>query len=361
VKPTVPLSYNRVDAAALADVLQRYAGRHHDDLITDFEQQLAAVTGSPFAVALNSGTAAIHLGLKALGVGPGDVVIASTFTYVATINPIRYLGAVPVFVDSNPDDWNMSPVLLREAIEATIQAGAAPKAILIVHTYGMPANMQELIDIATSFGIPVLEDAAEALGSTYVGRQVGTFGAVGVLSFNNNKLVTTYGGGALLTRDAAIADKINRWANQSRDNFPHYEHQEIGYNYRMGPLNAAMGLTQLATLSEKVTRRRAVFAAYRHRLGSLGWQEEAGGQFSNRWLTTVLLPADANRVRCRLQEVGVEARLLWKPMHLQPVFGRYRAWTDGTAERLFAYGLSLPSGEGAEGALDDIAQRLLMP
>ncbi|HLZ17077.1 MAG TPA: aminotransferase class I/II-fold pyridoxal phosphate-dependent enzyme, partial [Cyclobacteriaceae bacterium] len=238
----IPLSYNPIPTEALLSVLNAYSNRNHNDLVTDFEKRICSITGAQYAIALNSGTAAIHLGLKALEVEADDLVMVSTFTYVASVNPIRYLGAIPFFIDSGSDDWNMDPPLLAEGIEQCIRAGKKPKAILVVHTYGMPAKMKEIRLIAGRYQIPVLEDAAEAMGSTYDGKHAGTLTEIGIFSFNNNKLLTTYGGGALLTNSRTVAANINLWAGQSRDNLPFYEHREIGFNYKMSPLSAAAGL-----------------------------------------------------------------------------------------------------------------------
>ncbi len=346
VKFDIPLSYNPVPDKELLTVLNAYKDRHHDEMIVDFEKKLSEITGSFHAVALNSGTAAIHLGLKALGVGAGDVVIASTFTYVASINPILYLGASPFFVDSGADDWNMDAELLEQAILQSIKSGNKPKVILVVHTYGMPAKMKAIMALSKQYEIPVLEDAAEALGSTYEGQQVGTFGAVGIISFNNNKLITTYGGGVLVTNDPLIAQRVNLWASHSRDNQPYYEHREIGYSYRIGPLNAAMGLAQMGSIKNRIANRRAIHDFYKKNLaGKLKWQEEGSDTFSNRWLTAVELNGNKNEIQQRLLGKKIEVRPLWKPMHLQPVFSSFDSFANGHAEKLFVSGLCLPSGE----------------
>jgi dTDP-4-amino-4,6-dideoxygalactose transaminase len=343
---TIPLSHTAVPTEALLSVLQSYSSRNNNDLVTDFEKSIGKVTGANYAVALNSGTAAIHLGLKALEVQVDDIVLVSTFTYVASVNPIRYLGAIPFFIDSCSDDWNMDPVLLEEAIEKCIRSGKKPKAILVVHTYGMPAKMKEIKRISVKYQIPILEDAAEAMGSTYEGQCVGTLTEIGIFSFNNNKLFTTYGGGALITNNQEVAAKVNLWAGQSRDNLPFYEHREIGFNYKMSPLNAAAGLAQIESLSGKITGRRKTFASYQSQLGEkTGWQVEAANCFSNRWITAVLLPGRVvSEVQNLLASKGIETRPVWKPMHLQPVFKVFQSNVNGTSEELFASGVCLPSG-----------------
>jgi dTDP-4-amino-4,6-dideoxygalactose transaminase len=345
----IPLSYNPIPGDSLAAKIQEYQNRHHDDFINDFEKTIAALTGTKHAIALSSGTAAIHLGLKALNVQQHDVVIASTFTYVASINPIVYLGAVPFFIDSSPGDWNMDPNLLEEGVKKCLAKNTRPKAILVVHTYGMPANMNAIMEISNRYDIPVLEDAAEALGSKLGGASVGTFGKVGVFSFNNNKLITTYGGGALVTDDPAIAANINLWASQSRDNLPFYEHREIGYNYKMGPINAAVGLSQIEALDSKIIYRRQIFSEYQKTFGSeIVWQSEPNGVFSNRWVTAGRFGTtmDCTQLQRKLIAERIEVRLLWKPMHLQPVFQGFEALVNGNSEQLFLNGLSFPSGEG---------------
>ncbi len=346
-KFAIPLSYNPIDASALAQKLNEYSDRHHDEIIVDFEAQLCDITGSGFAVALNSGTSAIHLGLKSLGVGENDYVIASTFTYVATINPILYLRAIPVFVDSERSTWNMDPELLEQAILQCKKENKKPKAIIVVHTYGTPARLDRILEIATRYEIPVLEDAAEAIGSMYQQKGLGTLGEVGVLSFNNNKLLTTYGGGALLTKDKTVFEKVLYWATHSRENLPYYEHAELGFNYRMGPVNAAMGLVQLADLPFKVHKRREIFSAYRKLLDGIPgaeWQREPTHAISNRWISGLVLTANQDKIRQALFQQGIETRPLWKPMHIQPVFKSYQSFLNDTSSFLFKNGFCLPSG-----------------
>jgi dTDP-4-amino-4,6-dideoxygalactose transaminase len=304
-------------------------------------------------VALASGTAAIHLGLILLGVGEGDEVICQSFTFVASANPIRYLGASPVFVDSEKDTWNMSPVFLEQAIEDRIlKTGRKPKAIIPVHLYGMPARMGKILKIATKFGIPVLEDAAEALGSTYGGKKCGTFGDLACLSFNGNKIITTSGGGALVCSTPGQAAKTLFYATQARDRAPHYQHSEMGYNYRMSNICAGIGRGQMTALGDFLARRRAIHDFYRERLSGLPGitlLENPAPEFqSNHWLTCIQVhPAEAGFSRIDLQAFmesrNIETRPLWKPMHLQPLYAGAPFYGDGTSEELFEKGLCLPS------------------
>lgn len=345
---TIPLSYNPIEVDRLAETLKRYQGQHHNQLITDFEKTICRVIGSPYAVALNSGTAAIHLALKVLGVTTGDYVLAPTFTYVATINPILYLGASPVLIDSESTTWNMDPDLVEEAIGKLKAEGKKPKAMVVVHTYGMPSQMDRLLEIAGREEILVLEDAAESLGSSYHNQMVGTLGDVGVYSFNNNKVVTTYGGGILVTKAPEWASKVRFWANQSREDLPYYDHHETGYNYAMGPLNSAAGLSQLPDLQDNVNTRRGHANAYRSALEEKGvtFQTEMPGMYANRWFSTCLFPDEATRDRiCSVLEAnGIETRPLWRPMHQQPVFSPFESINRGVAEDYFRRGICLPSG-----------------
>ncbi len=321
--------------------------------VDGFEQDLRKFLGGDVHVAaLSSGTAAIHLGLILLDVKPGDEVICQSMTFSASANPIAYLGAKPVFVDSEADTWNLSPEWLEKAIEDRIAKGKKPKAIIVVHLYGMPAKMPEILKISGKYGIPVLEDAAEALGSSIDGQMCGTFGDIAILSFNGNKIITTSGGGALVCRDAAVAEKARFLSTQARDNAPHYQHSHIGYNYRMSNICAGIGRGQMEVLKERVGQRRAMFDWYQENFGSFSgitFQEESEGYFSNRWLTALLLDEkacgyDREALRLKLAEDNIESRPLWKPMHLQPVFEGTDFYGDGTSERLFRDGLCLPSG-----------------
>jgi dTDP-4-amino-4,6-dideoxygalactose transaminase len=322
--------------------------------LTGFEADLCAFTGVAHAVALTSGTAAIHLGLRLLGVGPGDEVLCPSLTFVATANPILYCGATPVFVDSEADTWNMCPQRLREAIEDRIKQGKRPKALILVHLYGMPAKLPELLALAQEYGLPVLEDAAEALGARYQGRPLGSFGQVSVFSFNGNKILTTSGGGALLTPDAGLVQKALFLATQAKDPAPHYQHSEVGYNYRLSNLLAGIGRGQMELLEDRVKRRREIFGWYQEHLAgvpglTVALAPEPAGSHSNRWLTTILLDpaatsATPETLRQHLETRRIESRPLWKPLHLQPLFEGVPMYGGAVAESLFAHGLCLPSG-----------------
>ena len=316
--------------------------------------------------ALSSGTASIHLGLVLLGVSKGDEVICQSFTFSASANPICYLGAKPIFVDSEKDTWNISPVLLKKAIEDRILKGKKPKAIIAVHLYGMPYKVNEVKAVGEQYGIPVLEDSAEALGSTYRGVKCGSFGDIGVLSFNGNKIITTSGGGALVTKNKKYKEKAVFLATQARDNAPHYQHSEIGYNYRMSNVLAGIGRGQMEVLDDRVAARRSNFEYYKQKLGHISgieFLEEMPEMYSNRWLTCILTPSVQIRekIRLALQEVDIESRPLWKPMHLQPIFENCDNYVDGTSEDLFDRGLCLPSGSNLQiGDLDRVIEVIKM-
>lgn len=314
----------------------------------------SSILNESHVVALSAGTAALHLGLIQLGVGSGDEVVCQSFTFAASANPIAYLGATPVFVDSEADTWNMSPALLEEAIkDRLLKTGKLPKAIIPVHLYGMPAKMDEIMAVANRYEIPVLEDAAEALGSEYKGRKCGTFGEFGVLSFNGNKMITTSGGGALVCRTAEEKKRTMFYATQARENAPHYQHEQIGYNYRMSNICAGIGRGQMTVLEAHIGRRRAIHALYTELLkdmeGVTVLQNPSSDFASNYWLTCILVdPVKAGfsreDIRLHLEKENIETRPLWKPMHLQPVFANAPFYGDGTSERLFEVGLCLPSG-----------------
>ena len=306
-------------------------------------------------VALSAGTAALHLGLILLGVEEEDEVICQSFTFSASANPIVYQGATPVFVDSEKDTWNMDPVLLEEAIKDRLaKTGKLPKAIIPVHLYGMPVKMDEVMDVANRYGIPVLEDSAEALGSEYKGRKCGTFGKYGVLSFNGNKMITTSGGGALICPNEEKAKRVLFYATQAREQAPHYQHEKIGYNYRMSNICAGIGRGQMFVLDEHVARRREIHDLYVKLLKGVNGvkvmcQPEGGDFNSNYWLTCITVEPEKagftrEDVRLALDEDNIESRPLWKPMHLQPVFKDAPFYGNGTSERLFEIGLCLPSG-----------------
>jgi dTDP-4-amino-4,6-dideoxygalactose transaminase len=318
-----------------------------------FEDSLACYCEVRHAAALSSGSAAIHLALILLGVEYGDEVIASSFTFSATINPIVYLRATPILIDSEPGTWNMSPELLEGAIKDRLSKGKKPKAIIPVHLYGMPASMGGIMEIADRYEIPVIEDAAEALGSRYKGKQVGSFGKMGILSFNGNKIITTSGGGALLSNDEELIVKARFLATQAREIAPHYQHNQIGYNYRMSNILAGIGRGQMEVIEERIRMRREIFAFYRQHLekydGIKFLEEPDESFFSNHWLTTILIdPSRTGMTRENLQKdlekENIETRPLWKPMHLQPVFSSCPAYLNGTSENLFTKGQCLPSG-----------------
>lgn len=316
--------------------------------IGGFEHDICQHTNARYAVALNSGTAALHLALHLIGVKAGDEVLCSSFTFVATANPILYLGATPVFIDSEPETWNMSPDLLRQAIEERIAKGKKPACILLVHLYGMPANLKQIMAISEEYEIPVIEDAAEALGSRYGGHQVGTFGRVGVFSFGGNKIITTSGGGSLITTEENLAKKAAYLATQAKDKASHYQHSQMGYNYRMSNVSAGIGRGQIEVLETRVKQRREIFNFYKNQLQEIegiSFVTEPKESFSNRWLTTILLPETTtpDHVRQALEEHNIETRLLWKPMHLQPLFNGCIYYGHGLSDDLFARGLCLPS------------------
>lgn len=323
--------------------------------VDGFEKELEAFLGGDrYVSALSSGTAAIHLALLLAGVGAGDEVICQSFTFAASANPILYQGARPVFVDSEEDTWNMSPRLLQQAIEERIGAtGRAPKAIIVVHLYGMPAKMDEIMAIARNYGITVIEDAAEALGSLYGGAQCGTMGNYGILSFNGNKMITTSGGGALVCPDMQQKQKAVFYSTQAREPFPHYQHEHIGYNYRMSNICAGIGRGQMTVLSEHIAWHRHTAELYSQLLADVEGVTlhlAPGDRYkSNYWLNTILIDKDITgkdreELRLHLDAQGIETRPLWKPMHLQPVHSSAVAYVNGVSERLFEKGLCLPSG-----------------
>jgi dTDP-4-amino-4,6-dideoxygalactose transaminase len=321
--------------------------------VDNFEKELAALTATQTAAALSSGTAAIHLALIILGVKNGDEVICQSFTFSASANPIVYQGATPVFVDSEPDTWNMCPNHLRSAITGRIAKGKKPKAIIPVHLYGMPCRMDEIMAVANEFDIPVIEDAAEALGSSINGKPCGSFGVIGVLSFNGNKIITTSGGGAFISDNTDYTKQARFLATQARDPAPHYQHSQIGYNYRMSNICAGIGRGQLEVLGERIQNRRKNFEFYKNEFGKIpgiSFIHEPEGYYSNRWLTTMLVDPvltdgiTREDIRVELEKENIESRPLWKPMHLQPVFQTCPYYGNNIAENLFEKGLCIPSG-----------------
>lgn len=329
--------------------------------VTGFENDLETyIAGDSHVAALSSGTAAIHLGLMLLGVGAGDEVLCQSFTFSASANPILYLGATPVFIDSEPDTWNLCPTALEEAIQDRIAKGKKPKAIIGVHLYGMPFQVEAVQAVATKYQIPLLEDSAEALGSTYKGRKCGTFGDLGVLSFNGNKIITTSGGGALVTRTKALKDRAVFFATQSRDQAPHYQHSEIGYNYRLSNICAGIGRGQMEVLEDHIALRRQMHDFYVEYFagveGVTVFHEPSADYYSNHWLSAITIDPSKTGgktredLRIALEQVNIECRPLWKPMHLQPIFETSPYYGKNVAEELFDNGLCLPSGSNLTAA-----------
>ncbi len=317
-----------------------------------FESEFARVVGSPHAVALSSGTAAIHLSLILAGVGAGDEVLVSSLTFSATVNPILYVGARPVFIDSEERSWNLDPALVEDTLRRKAAAGRLPKALIVVHLYGQTADLDPLCQLCERYGVTLIEDAAEALGARYHDRHPGLFGRAGIFSFNGNKIITTSSGGMLVTGDSGMAHHARKLARQARDPAPHYQHSEIGYNYRMSNVLAAIGRGQLTVLECRVTARRNNFDVYNAALSGivgLTFQPEASWGRHTRWLTCVLIDpsvfgADREAVRLELEKSNIESRPVWKPMHLQPIFAGFETIGGSVSEQLFERGLCLPSG-----------------
>lgn len=321
--------------------------------VDQFEQRISQFLGeNVHTAALSSGTGALHLALQILGVGAGDHVICQSFTFCASVNPVKYLGAIPVFVDSEEDTWNISPQLLEKTIVKLIEQKKKPKAVIAVHLYGMPAKIKEIANICKKYEVPLIEDAAEALGSTVDGQKLGTFGEFGILSFNGNKIITTSGGGALVSKDGKLIEKSRFLATQAREKAAHYEHKEIGYNYRLSNLCAAIGCGQMQVLPERISKRREVYQQYEKAFSGIEgmtFLNEPKGYFSNRWLSCVLIDpkkfgCDREAIRLLLEKSNIESRPLWKPMHLQPIYKDCQAEVSGVSEKLFTFGLCLPSG-----------------
>lgn len=330
--------------------------------VNEFERELAVKVGSPAAAALSSGTAAIHLALKAAGVEAGDLVFCPTLTFSATANPIIYQNAVPVFIDSDRETWNMSPAALEEAFRKYGRMGRKPKAVIVVHLYGLAADLDPIRHLCRRYGVPLIEDAAESLGTLYKGRHTGTFGDYGIFSFNGNKIITTSGGGMLVSADEEKIAKARFWATQSRDPARHYQHSELGFNYRMSNVVAGIGRGQLRVLDRRVKRKREIFAFYERELGSLpgvsmmpvnSWNEP------NFWLSCLTLEGTKVRpldLMLALEEENIESRPVWKPMHLQPFFADCDLVGGSVAEELFRDGICLPSDtKMSEADLDRIA------
>jgi len=327
--------------------------------VTRFERQVCDYTGAAHALATNTATAALHLALRVLGVGEGDCVLASSFTFIGSVNAVLYQGAVPVFVDSD-ESWNLSPALLKDAIA---RSPKKPKVLIVTHLYGQMAKMDEIMQICRSEEIYVIEDAAESLGASLSGQQSGTFGDMGVYSFNGNKILTTSGGGMLVSDNQAWIDKALFFATQAKEDMPWYEHKEYGYNYRMSNVLAAIGVAQMEVLDARVDRRRAIFHHYESTLGmyeEIAFMPEIEGSRGNRWLTTaVFAKTDPMKVMDVLSAHNIESRPLWKPMHLQPLFADAPAVVDGISQKLFETGLCLPSGSNMSDSDIDRVVRLV--
>jgi len=322
--------------------------------LDQFEREIAARCGVSFAVGLSSGTAALHLALVTAGIGPGDIVLVPTLTFVPTANVVRYVGAEPVFIDVDETSWNLSAPLLAEELDATAKKGARVSAVMAVDLYGQCADYDAIVPLAASHGALLVEDAAEALGATRSGNRAGSFGDVAALSFNGNKIITTSGGGMLLTDRHEVAEHARKLATQAREPAPHYEHAEIGYNYRLSNLLAAFGRAQLETLEDRIKRRTSIREAYRSlldRYDGVDMMPTAVGSAPNAWLTCIVVDpgragTSAEALRVHLEDHNVESRPIWKPMHRQPLFAGARARLDGTADKIFDQGLCLPSGSG---------------
>lgn len=320
--------------------------------VDGFELEFGKIVGSPYAAALSSGTAGLHLAMILCGVKPGDDVIVSSLTFVASVNPILYCGARPVFIDSEPDSWNMDPELLREALEAGAKKGKLPSAVVLVHLYGQSADIDPILALCNEYDVPLIEDAAEALGATYKGRAPGIDGRFGIYSFNGNKIITTSGGGMLVSHDAEAIDHARKLATQARDPAPHYQHTEVGYNYRLSNICAGIGRGQLLTLEDKVQKRRRNFDRYVEALGHLPgvkFAPESEWGRHTRWLSCLTVdpkvaPTNRETIREHMLTLNIEARPVWKPMHMQPIFEQDACFGGAVSEKLFEDGLCLPSG-----------------
>jgi len=339
--------------------------------VSAFEKEVASYVGTRGALAVNSGTAAIHLGLRLLGVGSGDKVFCSTLTFIGSVNPILYLNAEPVFIDSEPGSWNMSPNALKRALEDAAQTDDLPKAVIVVNIYGQSTDMDPILHLCDEYGVPVLEDAAESLGAFYKGKPSGTFGKYGTFSFNGNKIITTSGGGMLVSNDTEGLEKARFWATQARDPASYYQHSEMGYNYRMSNILAAIGRGQLRVLDDRVKRRREIFDTYKSELGSIPgvrFMPEAEFGKSNRWLTVMTLDPETIKKNPfelvdYLEEQNIESRPVWKPMHLQPLFQGKKYYTHeenrSISDILFKTGICLPSGTAmSQGDLERVIEAI---
>jgi len=375
IQDKIWLSSPHLGSQELQYVQEAFAGNWVAPLgpwVNLLEENLAKLSGVGHVAVLSSGTAAIHLALILAGVEQGDIVLCQSFTFSASANPIAYQKAIPVFIDSESATWNMCPIALEKAILHYISLNKRPKAIIPVHLYGMPANMAQIMSIAKTYEIPVIEDAAEAVGSHIQGKACGSFADFGVYSFNGNKIITTSGGGALLSNQQEAIEKSRFLATQARDAAPHYEHSQIGYNYRMSNICAGIGLGQLEVLEDRVKARRANFDRYQRFFEKknqqgyhIAFQPEPNGYFSNRWLTSIVVDPAKNQgitreyLRLTLEKANIESRPLWKPMHQQPVFKEAPRFLTGVSDQLFENGLCLPSGSNlSEGEWDRIEEVL---
>ncbi|TSA30858.1 MAG: pyridoxal phosphate-dependent aminotransferase [Opitutales bacterium] len=356
MKPNrIYLSPPDIGSAEIEFVLEAFASNWIAPVgpnLDSFEKQFATIVGSKYAVALSSGTAALHLALRLAGVGPGDEVLCSSLTFIASASPITYVGATPVFIDSEEISWNMDSAIACEIIERKAKAGKAPKALILVHLYGQSADIAPIKACCDKYGVKLIEDAAEALGATYHCRAPGSFGIAGIHSFNGNKIITTSGGGMMVTDDEAFAQQARYLATQARDSAPHYQHSVIGYNYRLSNISASIGLGQLEGLAQKVVARRGHYQAYKEAFKNISgiiMQPEAPWSESTHWLTCLTLDPQrtkitAEQLRLALEAENIEARPIWKPLHLQPVFKGAEYHGRGVSDRLFGTGLCLPSG-----------------
>jgi len=340
--------------------------------VDGFEKELAEYVDVAAAAAVSSGTAALHLALRLLDVKQEDYVFCSTFTFVASANPILYEKATPVFIDSEPETWNMSPIALQKAFDYAKSINKLPKAVIVVHLYGQSARMDEILEICYEYNVPVIEDSAESLGSSYKGRKSGTHGKFGIYSFNGNKIITTSGGGMLVSNDEELISKSRFLATQARDQAVHYEHTQVGFNYRMSNISAGIGRGQLEVLDDRVKARRSVFERYQEKLSKIKgiqFAPELPGTYSNRWLTALIIDEkkagfSANQLIKTLADNDVEARPLWKPMHIQPLFNGAMSFnhfsSENFSERLFDQGLCLPSGSNLKEAdVDKVIETIL--
>ncbi len=347
--PHLEANTSDIVGEAIASNFVAYPGPH----LTAFENAVKTYTGAAHAAAMSSCTSTLHMAMMALGIGQGDIVMTSDLTFVGSVNPITYLGASPVFIDSEAGTWNMDPELLREAVVHSIRAGKKPKAVLLVHLFGLPAHIDEILAVCNEYDILLIEDCAESVGTLYKGSHTGTFGCVGCFSFNGNKIITTGGGGMAISQDKALIDKMVFLATQARDPAPYYQHSQRGYNYRMSNILAAMGVAQMQVVEKRVEARRANYAYYAKRLGRIQGvtMQPDCAEFgrATHWLSSIVLDKSFGEgrpeaLRVALEKLNIESRRIWKPMHMQPLFAGAKLYGGAFSEDLFARGLCLPSG-----------------